>query len=547
MTATPTPEPTFNLADLFETVADAVPDRPALVAGPVRLTYRELDERATRFAALLGARLAPGERMTIWARNRAEWVEAMLGAFKSRTVPVNLNYRYTPGEAAHVLADSASRLVVVERVDLPSLAQVVGDLPELRTVVVLEDGTPPVEHPALAGHEVLAAEPALAEAGAAARGPRSSDDLYVLYTGGTTGAPKGVVWRHEDIFFAALATAGKAAPDLRTPADVRDRALHRPATCLPLAPLMHGNAQWNTLGPLLSGSTVVLWTGPFDAEEVWRLAALHGAKLLAIVGDAMALPLADALDADPGRAAGLAGLRVVASGGAIMSPGVKARLHRHLPECRLVDGFGASETGVGGRMVDGTAAGRPRFVPGPGTAVLDAELRPTAPGSGLVGRLARTGHIPLGYLNDPEATARTFVTGPDGTRWALLGDDATVEADGTFTLLGRGSAVINTGGEKVHPEEVELALKAHPAVADALVVGLPDERFGEVVAAVVALRGRDAVDWDELRAQLRRDLSGYKVPRTFAVRDVLERSPAGKPDYRWALRQVEQAREAERS
>jgi acyl-CoA synthetase (AMP-forming)/AMP-acid ligase II len=299
---------------------------------------------------------------------------------------------------------------------------------------------------------------------------------------------------------------------------------------------MHGNGQWNSLVPLLSGAGVVLWTGRrFDGAAVAALAAAEQAFLLVLVGDGMAIPFVEALEtAAPGARPDLGGLRAIASGGAILSPTVKARLAALLPDVTVVDGFGASETGSDGRLVGaGDGTGPPRFAASPLTTVLDDDLRPVP--VGVVGRLARRGRVPLGYWNDPDKTAATFPVDADGTRWAVPGDLARREEDGTISLLGRGSTSINTGGEKVHPEEVSAQVKAHPDVADAIVVGAPHPRFGQqVVAVVVARDGAPAPAVADLREHLRSRLAGYKAPRHVVAVDALRYTAQGKPDVRWA-------------
>lgn len=523
--------PTFNLADLFEATADAVPDRPALVAGTHRATYAELDQRATRLGRhLAAAGVAPGEHVAILSWNRAEWLEALVGVFKARCVPVNVNYRYTAGELAHVLGDADAVALVAERAFLPAVASVRPRLPALRHVVALDDGSP--AGPGAPG-DAVGYEDALAAAPVGRDfGPRSGEDRYLLYTGGTTGAPKGVLWRSEDLFFAALGGGHPGRPPIGRPGELAATLPSGPRPWLVTSPLMHGNGQWNSLVPLLTGQGVVLWhERRFDAAAVAALAAAEGAHLLVLVGDGMALPFVEALEGAP-RPPDLSRLRVVASGGAVLSPHLKQRLAELLPGCTVVDGFGASETGSSGRLVGAGDGGPPRFTVGPDTAVLDDDLRSVAVGE--VGRLARRGHVPLGYWKDPAKTAATFPTDAAGTRWAVPGDLARPEADGTITLLGRGSTCINTGGEKVHPEEVAMAVKTHPAVADAVVVGAPDPRFGQRVVAVVAARPGPAPELDDLRAHLRPRLAGYKAPRQLVVTDEVRYTPQGKPDLAWA-------------
>jgi 3-oxocholest-4-en-26-oate---CoA ligase len=510
----------LNLADLFEVVVDAVPDRTALVAGGTRLTYAALDQRANRLAShLAGTGVGPGDHIGVYSYDRAEWVEAMLAAFKIRAVPINVNYRYVEDELAYLFGNADLVALVVEAGFLPRVEAVRPRVPDLRAVVVIDDGY----------EEALGAASPERPAG-----PRSVDDRYVLYTGGTTGLPKGTIWRHEDIFFAALQGGNPGGPPVSRPEQLAATADRPAGVYLVCPPMMHGGGQWVALISLLSGGTAVLDTNrPFDAAAALRLVEQERVNSVSVVGDAMARPLAEALAA-PGAAYDTSSLVSVGSGGAILSPAVKEELRRLLPGVIVLDSFGASETGHNGSVVDldGPAAG-PRFRVGDTTAVLGDNGRPVAPGSGVVGRLARRGHIPLGYHKDPEKTAATFLE-VDGVRWVVPGDAALVEEDGTVHVLGRGSMCINTGGEKVYPEEVEAVLKSHPDVFDAVVVGIPDERFTERVAAVVRPREGRGPTLEDLAAHCRRTLAGYKVPRALVLRDEVVRTPVGKPDYRWA-------------
>ena len=513
--------PGFNLAELFETVAATVPEREAIIHGDRRLTYAALDDRAGRLAAVLAAAgVGPGDHVGLHLWNSTEYLEGMLAAFKLRAVPVNINYRYVTDELRYLFEDAGLVALVHE----PAFAASI-------------DGARP------AGLRFTLArgddyEDALASVGAPATPSegRSGDDRYVLYTGGTTGPPKGVVWRHEDIFFAALGGGGD--PPITSPAELAARAPAGRTRMLPACPFMHGSAHWMGLSTLFRGGTIVVDPSPsFDPAGVWQVIADEAVTFLVIVGDAFARPLLEALDGDARDAWDLSALTVILSGGAVLSPTVKDALLERLPGCIVVDGFGASETGGQGQMVavPRAAGTNPRFTMDAATAVLDDDLRPVAPGSGVVGRLARRGRIPLGYHNDPEKTAATFPV-VDGVRWSVPGDLAMVEADGSVTVLGRGSVSINTGGEKVHPEEVEAALKAHPSVFDAVVVGVPDERWGQRVTAVVQVRaGASEPSVDELATHARVTLAGYKVPRAVIVVDEVVRSPSGKADYRWAL------------
>jgi 3-oxocholest-4-en-26-oate---CoA ligase len=514
---------TFNLADLFEIVVDAVPDRLALVAGDQRRTYRELDERANRLAHHLAASgIRAGQHVAVLSWNRAEWVEAELAAYKLRCPVINVNYRYVAEELRYLLENSETVAVIHEPEFEGVLDEIAHHLPRLRLRLAIGDDY----------------EAALAS-GSPARGfpARSPDDLYILYTGGTTGMPKGVLWRQEDIFFAAMGGGGFGQPPIETPEELASRLQPDDAVgaAMIVPPMMHGAAQWVSFITWFAGGTAVLWTGrTFSADEIWRIVEREGVSTITVVGDAMARPMAEALAA-PGASYDTSKVFVFGSGGAILSKAVKDQLRAQLPNALLLDSFGASETGANGSVFDvgGESAG-PRFTMGPHTTVLDEELRTVAPGSGVVGRLARRGHIPLGYFKDEAKTAATFAVDPDGVRWVVPGDFAVVEADGTITLLGRGSVCINTGGEKVFPEEVEAALKAHPSVFDAVVVGVPDERFVERVAAVVLPREGAEPTLDELAAHCRTHIAGYKVPRQLTLVSNIQRTPAGKPDYRWA-------------
>mgnify|MGYP001324073433 FL=1 len=535
----------FNLADIWEWAAARVPDRDALVVGPARRTYRELDERANRLAHhLRAAGIGPGDRVALDLRNGPEYLEAMIAAFKLRAIPVNVNFRYVAGELRWVLDTSRASALLYHRSLADAVAGVADRVEEMHAVLVVDDlddappGTGEVPR-AVPYDEALAAAPD----GPIETEGRSGDDHYLMFTGGTTGRPKGVLWRHEDAFFACL--GGGDPMRLQGPiadlADLADRFVER-IVYLPIAPMMHAAAQWTTFMWLFAGGTTVLVPGSFDATAAWDLVDREGVNILTMVGDAVTKPMLDTLAAHPGRW-DTSSLYAVANGAAPLSPSVRRRLVEAFPSCMVTDGMGSSESGIQGaaRTMPGeegggaiAAGGIAAFAVGPTTTVLDDELRPVEPGSGTIGRLATSGRIPLGYDGDPEKTAATFVT-VDGVRWVLSGDMCTVDADGTVRLLGRGSQCINTGGEKVFPEEVEGVLHGHPGVADVLVVGVPHERWGSAVTAVVAPTDPAAPPTlDELRAHARADLAGYKLPKGLVIVDEVRRSPAGKADYRWA-------------
>jgi fatty-acyl-CoA synthase len=530
----------FQLADLFEIVVDTCPDRLALVAGTTRRTYRELDERANRLGHhLCDAGVAPGDPVAILSWNRAEWIEAELGIYKARASVINVNYRYVADELRYMLEDSDATALILERTFAPVIAGIRGTCPKLRHLVVIEDGSDDeASAKAVAELGAVEYEAALADSSPdRGFGPRSADDLYILYTGGTTGLPKGVLWRQEDIFFAALGGGGFGQPPITTPDELATRVVPDDAVSVQIvnAPMMHGGGQWASFINFFAGNTVVLnCDHHYDGARVLRLAEQERAASIMVVGDAMARPLADAL-AQPDADYDLSSVAVIGSGGAILSSAVRDELAKLLPHATVMDSFGASETGHAGTVLD-LEHGGPKFTMNPTTNVLDDEGRPVEPGSGQVGKLARRGHIPLGYYKDEEKTAATFLVDPDGERWVIPGDSATIDADGTLHLLGRGSVCINTGGEKVYPEEVEAVLKAHPQVFDAVVVGVPDDRFQERIAAIVLPRADGTPTLDVLAAFCRERLAGYKVPRALHLVDEIPRTPVGKPDYRWAKR-----------
>lgn len=528
----------YNLADLFESVVDVVPDREALVyvdhpgtGAERRLTYAELDAAANRIAHhLIDAGLRPGEHLGLHLYNGIEYLQTVLACLKARIVPVNVNYRYVEEELVYLYRDADLAALVFDAEFTERVAAALPQTEKLRHLVRV--GTPPEDAPALGCVDFAAAE----AAGSPERGfgPRSADDLFIIYTGGTTGMPKGVMWRQEDLFFAGLFGGDPSGEPVKRPEELAERVAAGGAgiTFFPTPPLMHGTSTLTSFIAFDYGQRVVIHR-KYVPEEVLRTIEKEKVSSVSLVGDAMLRPLVDALTG-PLKGTDLSSLFSLSSSGAIMSDTVRAQFQALAPNVLLLNNFGSSESGSNGRATDdsGPAKGF-RLHVNERTQVVDpATHEPVAVGE--IGRLAQRGHVPLGYYNDPVKTAETFFQKGD-ERWVLLGDMATVDEEGIVTVLGRGSQCINTGGEKVYPEEVEQALKSHPDVYDALVAGVPDATWGNHVAAVVQLRaGAGPLDLAAVQAHCRTRLAGYKVPRQLVLTDRIQRSPSGKADYRWA-------------
>ena len=532
----------LNIADLAEHAIDAVPDRVALISGDEELTYAQLEEKANRLAHYLIDRgVRKDDKVGLYCRNRIEIVIAMLGIIKAGAILVNVNFRYVEGELRYLFDNSDMVALVHERQYSDRVANVLPETPNIKTILVVEDGSDN-DYSSYGGVEFYSA---IAESSPERDfGPRSADDIYLLYTGGTTGFPKGVMWRHEDIYRVLFGgtdfTTGEFVKDEYDLA--KSAAANPPMIRYPIPPMIHGATQSATWMALFAGQTTLL-APEFDADAVWRAIHEHKVNMLFFTGDAMARPLLDALLAhqDAGNEYDLSSLFVLTSTAALFSTSIKEKFLELLPNRVITDSIGSSETGFGGISVvtkGQSHTGGPRVQIDKTTVVLDEEGNEVEPGSGVRGFIAKRGNIPVGYFKDEKKTAETFRTF-HGVRYAIPGDFATVEADGSVTMLGRGSVSINSGGEKIYPEEVEAALKGHPDVFDALVVGVPDPRFGQHVAAVVHAREGTRPTLAHLDAFVRSEIAGYKVPRSLWLVGEIKRSPAGKPDYRWAKEQTE--------
>ncbi len=527
----------WNLATCWEAIADAQPERPALVHGSQRVTWGGFDDRAARLASgFRSLGLGVDSKVALYLSNSNAYMESTAAAFKLRAAHVNVNYRYLEDELAYLLDNSDAEVLVFDGALGEHVAKVRDRLPRIRATVQVDDGTELLDG-ALPYEELISSHEPME------RVERTGDELYILYTGGTTGMPKGVMWRNEDLYRALIPAivsfVGETPPE--APAGhatmaARVAGAGLTPTHLPASPLMHGTGFMSSVQALLLGGTVVTLEGRrFDPDELWRTVERERVTQMAIVGDAFAKPMVTALEQaeQRGEPYDLSSLKLVISSGVMWSAPVKqALMQRGSFVC--LDSLGSSEgVGFAGSVsAPGRDVGTAKFTIGEHTKVLTEDGREVEPGSGDVGLLALSGPLPLGYYKDPEKTATTFRTF-DGVRYSIPGDWARVALDGTIELLGRGSVSINTGGEKVFPEEVEEAVKLHPGVADALVVGVPDERFGEVIAALVAPRPGVVLDGDEVKQVVKAHLAGYKQPRHVVVVDTLARGPNGKADYAW--------------
>ncbi|SHX56446.1 long-chain-fatty-acid--CoA ligase FadD19 [Mycobacteroides abscessus subsp. bolletii] len=525
----------LNIADLIEHAIDTMPDRVAIISGDRKLTYAELEEQSNRLGHYLQSQgVGPGDKIGLYCRNGIEIVVALTAIVKIRAISVNVNYRYVEAELHYLFENSDMAALVHERRYSDKVANVLPSTPNVKTAIVVEDGTD-LDYSSYGG---VPFADALAQ-GSPERdfGERSPDDIFLIYTGGTTGFPKGVMWRHEDIYRSLFGGINYVTGEyIEGEWDLaKQGAEAAPFIGFPIPPMIHGATQAATFMALFQGRTTVL-APEFNPEEVWELIEKHKINMLFFAGDAIGRPLIDALDTETGRARDLSSLWVLASSAALFSQTVKERYLELLPNRVITDAIGASETGTGGlsTVTKGQMhPGGPTVKISSTTTVLDEEGNPVQPGSGVRGLIAKSGHIPVGYFKDEKKTAETFKTF-NGVRYAIPGDWATVEADGTVTMLGRGSVSINTGGEKVFPEEVESVLKGHPAVFDAVVVGVPDEKWGQHVGAVIAVREGVELTFEDLDTHARKEIAGYKVPRSIWIVDSVKRNPAGKADYRWA-------------
>jgi 3-oxocholest-4-en-26-oate---CoA ligase len=542
----------FTVPAVAKAVAAAIGDRELLIQGDQRFSYAQIVERSNRLAAYLHTRglgchtersgLAGHEvgqdLLGLYAYNGNEFVESLLGAFQARVAPFNVNFRYVKSELQYLLADSGATALVYHAAFAQRVAEVLPGLPRLRVLIqIADDSGNDLVHGAVDYDRII---------GSSSSQPppvqHSPDDLYVLYTGGTTGMPKGVLWRQHDIFMTSFGGRNLMTGE---PAGSVDEIVARLAgsagtKLMILPPLIHGAAQWSVMTALTTGQSVVFPSvvDHLDAEDVVRTIERERVSVVTVVGDAMARPLLAAIEKG---IADVSSLGVIANGGALLTPFVKQRLIEALPNAVVVDGVGSSETGAQMHHMSASGAvSTGTFNAGPDTFVAAEDLASILPrGHDGMGWLAQRGYVPLGYKGDAAKTAATFPV-IDGVRYAVPGDRARHREDGSIELLGRDSVTVNSGGEKIFVEEVETAIASHPAVADVVVAGRPSERWGQEVVAVVALAEGAHADADDLVAHAAQSLARYKLPKAVVFRPVIERSPSGKADYRWAREQAEE-------
>jgi 3-oxocholest-4-en-26-oate---CoA ligase len=538
----------FHFATVYEAIADTVPELPAIIQGDRRILWGEFDDRSARLAGCyLAHGLGTDSKVGMYLYNSPEYLEAQAAAFKIRACPVNVNYRYLEDELAYLL-DNADCEAIVFHASLASrLEKIRSKLPKLKLLIQVYDVDAPNE-PLLDG--ALRYDDVITQYEPAERMHREENDVYMLYTGGTTGMPKGVMYPAGGFAQAlmGLTTTNMGRPPFADLDDVLNtvkgmKAMGIQIKSMPCCPLMHGTGVWlGAFATHLTGGCVVLMNNRgLDPDELFSTVEKHGVNTIVIVGDAFARPMLKTLrDHDAaGHRWDLSSMLAIISSGAMFSQEIKAALFEYMPQMRIVDTLGSTEGAMGTNIsTKDDAMATAKFALSDSVKVFDEDDNEVQPGSGVIGRVATSvkalGVLSLGYYKDPEKTAKTFRE-VNGVRYSFPGDMATVEADGTIALLGRGSNCINTGGEKVFPEEVEEAVKSHALIADCLVFGVHDERFGQRVVGIASFMDLDGdLEPDVVIAHTKTVLSPYKAPRQLVFVPEVPRAPNGKADYKRA-------------
>ena len=533
----------LHFASVWETIADLVPNRDALICGDTTVSWREYDERASRIASFLTSHgIGADVKVGIYLHNSTKYLEAQYGIFKVRGVPVNVNYRYKADELVYLLDNADVEAVFFQACYAARIWEIRNQLPKVKVYVQIDDGTESLLDAAVDFEQTIRANAPMQ------RIDRFSEDVYMLYTGGTTGMPKGVMYQHAQFITAMMGSV--ASMGLQMPKSVADVPAvinaFAQADAVPISltacPLMHGTGMWlGAMVPLLIGGTVVTMSKlGLDPHLIWSEVERNRCTSITIVGDAFAKPMLDALDEAAGRGNpyDISSVQQIASSGVMWSSQIKEGLLKH-HDMVLLDAMGSTEGGMGSSVATrDNPAQTARFQISPGVKVIADDGHEVEPGSDEIGMIATSGMVPQGYYKDPEKSVQTFKE-IDGVRYSFPGDYATVAADGSITLLGRGSNCINTAGEKVYPEEVEEAVKRHPSIYDCLVVGVDDERFGQRIVAVASFEERLQVGEQELVDFTREHLAGYKLPKQVVFVEEVRRLPNGKADYTWARREAE--------
>ena len=534
----------MQFANVWERVSDVVGDEIALINGEDKLTWAFFDSKAAKIATILEEHgLKSDSKVGIYLHNSNEYLEVQYGVFKIEGVPINVNYRYKENELVYLLDNSDAEAVFFQGCYAERISAIKEQLPKVKVYIQIDDGTEPLMESA------IDYENSISSSKEQIRFDRTEDNIYMLYTGGTTGMPKGVMYKHGSFIPSMLKTA--FAMGFEVPEDMNDlekiilnaQANNALTVSMPACPLMHGTGMWlGAFLPMFSGGAVVTISDlGLNPKNVWQEVEKHKINSLVIVGDAFAKPLLDELknakeNSNPYQ---ISSLRAMISSGVMWSSEIKDGLLA-MHDMTLFDAMGSTEGGMGSSVSNREMPAKTaKFALNPGVIVLSDDGKEVEPGSDTMGKIGTSGLVPEGYFKDEKKSAETFKE-INGVRYSFPGDYATINADGTINLLGRGSNCINTAGEKVYPEEVEEAIKKHPNVYDCLVVGLQDDKYGQRVVAIASLEENSALEEGELIDFTREQLSGYKLPKQILFVEEVMRAPNGKANYKWAKNEAQE-------